>query len=138
MSGEQTEFRARRRIHWGGLAGSACLVVLAACATTAPTEQLTRAETTVQRAEETRDIDSAALSLRKAQDELEEAKTAMQEEDYIEARRKAERAEVDAELALFEAERARADKAAKELANTIDAMQQEMNRNPIPGGGGLQ
>jgi hypothetical protein len=136
---EQTEFRARRRILWGGLAGSACLVALVGCATTAPTEQMARAEATVQRAQETRDVESAALALRKAQDELNEAKTAMQEEDYVEARRKAERAEVDAELALTEAERSRADKAADELANTIDAMQQEMNRNPRgTAGGGIQ
>jgi type VI protein secretion system component VasK len=136
MSREQTEFRARRRIRTGGLAGAACLVALFGCATTAPTEQMTRAETIVQRAEEARDIESAALSLRKAQDELKAAQKAMQEEEYLEARRKAERAEVDAELALIEAERARANKAADELKSTIAAMEQEIGRMPPVGAGG--
>jgi len=138
MSREPNALRAGPRTPWAGLAGATCLVALVGCASVPiPTEQVARATTLVQRAEETRDIESAALSLRKAQDELAEAKNAMRKEAYVEARRKAERAEVDAEVALSEAERARAHRAAEERAQTINAMEQEMYRNPgmVPAGG---
>jgi hypothetical protein len=119
---------------WRRLAAASCAVAAIGCSSIpAPTEQLTRAEAAVQRAEQTRDVESAALSLRRAQDALSSAQTAMHEGDYIQAQMQAERAQVDAELALSQADSTRAKRSADDLANTIDVMRQEIRR-VAPGG----
>jgi hypothetical protein len=119
---------------WRRFAAASCAAAAVGCSSVPePREQLARAETAVQRAEQTRDVESAALSLRRAQDALSSAQTAMHEGDYEQALMQAERAEVDAELALSQADSTRAKRSAEDLANTVDVMRQELRRI-APGG----
>ncbi|HZO22626.1 MAG TPA: DUF4398 domain-containing protein, partial [Steroidobacteraceae bacterium] len=75
-------------------------VLAAACATQPqPTEELTRARAVVQQADKTSAQRYAAADLQRAHDELGDADRANGEHKYDEARRYAESAEVDADLA---------------------------------------
>ncbi len=89
---------------WGGwiLTG---LTFLYACSTAnPPTDALAQAEFDVRAAHDARAEELAPLNLRSATEKLDRAKEAMANKRYDDARRLAEDAQVDAELAQAQAE----------------------------------
>ena len=93
-----------------------------------PNEQLAQAEQAVALAAQSNATEFAALELRTAQDKLEQAKQAMQEEDYLKARRLAEAAQVDARLAESKAQSQSTVHAARELNESIETLRRETER----------
>ncbi len=87
-----------------------------------PSENLRRAETAIQSAQNTEARTYAPLDLRLAEDKLAEAQAAMGREDYDEARRLADKALVNAQLAEKKADSEKAKRAAQEMRDTIEAL----------------
>lgn len=102
------------------------IVGLSACSSTPPPRpQLVQAEHAVDQALTDEASEFAALEVRKARDKLHMAQAAMQKENYVEATRLADEALVDAELARTRAEATKAQRAADELAMTIERLRHE-------------
>lgn len=105
------------------------LLALSACASVPPpTEQLAIARTTVSQAQAATATQHAPVELRAAQSKLDRAQAAMQREQYLEAKRLAEQAEVDAKFAWAKAETAKAQMAVAELEEGIRVLHQELQR----------
>jgi hypothetical protein len=123
----------RRALAWAATAaGLLSMVFLAGGCTTAkpPTDILTRAEVQLRTAAEARADELAPMDLQRAREKLESSKKAMAAGRYEEARRFAEAAEVEAELAEAKADAEITWQAADRLRRTIDALRQEMERSP--------
>jgi hypothetical protein len=83
----------------------AAALALAGCATPVrPGQEIAKAEQAVHNAEASEAPTRAPLALAAARDKLERARRALEEEDYRRARRLAEEAVADAELAEMRAE----------------------------------
>ena len=78
-----------------------------------PTETLAKAESSIRSAREARADEVAATDFRSAREKLERAKRALADQKYDQARRLAESAQVDAELAEAKAEAAVVTRAAQ-------------------------
>jgi hypothetical protein len=89
-----------------------------------PSENLSRAESAIKSAQTTEAPRYAPLDLRIAEDKLAEAKAAVGREDYDGARRLADEALVNAQLAEKKADSARAKLAAQEMRDAIEALRQ--------------
>lgn len=108
-----------------------CLwLVLAAC-TTAPVPdiQLAKAETRIQQANAVEAEQYAPVELRSARQHFNEAKSAINRGDNIEARRLLEKAEVDAELAAAMSNLAQSQQAASEVDKSLDLLRDELNNS---------
>jgi hypothetical protein len=70
----------------------------------------------------------APAELRMASDKLVQAQTAMREEKYDEARRYAEQALVDAQVAESKARTAEAQQMARQMRDNIDSLRREAER----------
>lgn len=104
-------------------------LVLAGCASIPPPhDQMGRTESALGSADEAGAREYAPLELRDAQKKYENAKVAMDQEDYLGARRLAEEAEVDATLAEVTARSAKARKSAEEIRESIRLLREEINR----------
>jgi hypothetical protein len=101
------------------------LFALSACASNPPRAAVGRAGAALDAAEKAGAATDAPLALRKSRDQLKEAEEAMREERYPAARRAAEAAEVEAQLALAEATRARAQRELDEISRTVRALEEE-------------
>lgn len=112
---------------WSGAAVAAVVVAgLTACASTSPPrEELAAADLAVRDADEAEAGTHAPAPLRRARDKLEEARAAMQAEDYVRARRLAEQALVDAQLAQAQARSAIAQNQVSEMRESIDDLRRE-------------
>jgi len=120
--------RPRRPLSiWPGAAvAAAVLTGLAACGTTPPPrEELAAADLAVREADEAEAGTHAPAALRRARDKLEEARAAMQAEDHVRARRLAEQALVDAQLAQAEARSAIAQNQVSEMRESIEDLRRE-------------
>jgi hypothetical protein len=102
----------------------------AGCATESPipTEQLTRARTLVEQADKTNAQQYAPADLQRAHDELSSADKAVSDRRYNDARRYAEEAQVDADLASARGSSGEAQHAAQEVRRSIDSLKQESDR----------
>ncbi len=102
---------------------------LGACSSVSPPQGvLSQAELAVSEAGSSRAPQLAPTELNQARTRLDAAKRAMEAERYLEARRQAEKALVDAQFAEAKSE-AEADKrVVQELQKSIDALQQEAER----------
>jgi Domain of unknown function (DUF4398) len=114
-------------------------ILAAGCATEPqPNEELTRAQALVEHADKTDAQRYAAADLQRAHDELSNAQKANGERHYDEARRYAESAEVDADVATARAAASSAQQAAREVVQSNETLRQESNRNltnpPPPAG----
>ncbi len=109
---------------------AAFAVVASGCATQGPkpTEQLTRARTVVEQADKAGAQRYAAADLQRAHDQLANADKANSNGKYDEARRYAEAAEVDADVATARASDGEAQRAALELRKSNDSLQSETER----------
>lgn len=108
------------------------LAALGGCASTpAPTEQLAVAEAAVQRANTTSTSENSAVELKVATNKLAGARQAMASKDYELARRLAEQAEVDAEVAELRSQALRSRQAAQEAQAASRALSEEINRKSV-------
>ena len=90
-----------------------------------PTTELAQATLAVQEADKSKAPQYAPAELHTARQELESAQQALREKDYTKARRLAERALVDAQLAAAKAETEQARQAATALQRSIESLRQE-------------
>ena len=103
---------------------------LACESTPPPRDALAEAEAAVSRARANGADQYAPLALRKAEDKLDQARAAARDDDqYGTARRLAEQAKVDADLALVESERAKTQEDVDELARTVRALEEEIDHD---------
>ena len=109
------------------------------CATQGPqpTQEVTRASTLIEQADRAGAQRYAAADLQRAHDELNNANKANAEKKYDEARRYAESAAADADVATARAAAGEAQHAAQEVAQSNETLRQESARgtptgNPNP------
>jgi len=120
-----------RHLGYPGLAAAA--LVLAACATLpAPTEQLAASRTAIQSAEVAGADQSATVELSQARDKLAAAQTAVNAGDNDRARRLADQALVDAQLAQAKASTTRARESVVQAEAALRALRDEANRPAAP------
>jgi hypothetical protein len=105
------------------------------CATQGPppSEQLTRARTLIEQADKSDAQRYAAADLQHARDELGNAEKSNSERKYDEARRYAEAAAVDADVATARASAGAAQSAAHEVVQGNDTLRRESDRSVNPG-----
>jgi hypothetical protein len=120
------------------LSTTGALVCLGAagCATEGakPTDELTKAHTVVEQADKGGNAQRyAAADLQRAHDELSDADRLDGQRKYDEARYFAQRAEVDADVAVARGNSAEAQKAAADVTNANSTLQQETERNSAAG-----
>ncbi len=109
---------------------AAAMLALAACASTPPpTDQLTRAEAAIKRAEEARVADYASPELTSAREKLTAARDAVTREDMTLAARLADQARIDAEVATAKAQAAKAEANIAEMQKSNSVIKQEAERN---------
>ena len=113
-----------------GLGAIGCAAVLVAgCASIPPpTEQMAVSKSAIANAVSAGGSEYASVEMRAAQDKMDRANRAMDKEDYENARRLAEEAQVDARLAEKKAQSAKAQKAASVTQDDIRVLREEMNR----------
>lgn len=93
-----------------------------------PTAELQAAEQAIASAERARVADYASVELSKAREKLAAARNAVQEEEMVQARRLAQQARVDPELACARAEVAKARVVNEQMQKGTDTLKQEMQR----------
>jgi Domain of unknown function (DUF4398) len=119
----------------GALGALVCLSA-AGCAAEGvkPTDELTKAHTVVEQADKGGNAQRyAAADLQRAHDELSDADRLDGQRKYDEARYFAQRAEVDADVAVARGNSAEAQKAAADVTQGNNALQQETQRNDASG-----
>jgi hypothetical protein len=101
------------------------------CATEgpAPTQQLITARALVEQADKANAQRYAPADLQRAHDELSSAEKAVNDHKYDDARRYAEDAQVDADLASARASSGEAQRAAQEVNRSIDSLREESERH---------
>jgi multidrug resistance efflux pump len=106
------------------------MVVLAGCAIQAPApeEQVSLAAQSIAQAESSGAVEFAPVEIKSARDKLSQAKLAMNRDENLKAKRLADEAMVDANLAEAKARSAKSQKVVEELKESIRVLQQEMNR----------
>lgn len=112
---------------FGGAVLALALIGLAGCSSTPPPRpEVAQAERAVDYALTTEGTaEHASLETQKAREKLELARAALHEERYADAKRLADEALVDAELARAKAEAATMARNADELARTIERLREE-------------
>jgi hypothetical protein len=105
-------------------------LLLCGCASpgVAPVEKISTVEKAIQEARDSNATVSAPLELRRAEDKLTEAKAAMKEEEFEKARRLADEALIDANLAEATARSEKAKKTTKAMSDDIDILRREIER----------
>ena len=106
------------------------VMVIASCASVPPpVEQMAVTRTTVERVSSAPSaVDSAPVELSQARDKLARAERAMNDKDYVTARRLSAEAEADARVAESRASAMRGERALKEIRDSIRSLQDEINR----------
>lgn len=111
----------------------ATAMFMTACASTptipAPTEQMAVSRATVNAASSAGASEFAPVQLKSAMDKMDTAERAMGAKNYDLARKMAEQAQVDAQLATAAARAAKEQKAADALQESDRVLQQELNRS---------
>jgi len=111
--------------------GAIVCMAAAGCASEGPkpTAELTKAQTIVEQADKGGTAQRyAAADLQRAHDELSDADRMSAQGKYDEARRFAQRAEVDADVAVARGNSAEQKKAAEDVMKANDALRQETSR----------
>ncbi len=116
------------------LAATASALLLAGCASKGapPVAQLATARASITQAESAGALQLAPVEILAARDKMGRAEAAVREEQYAEARRLAEQAEADAELAERKSRAARSAAAVEELARGNAALEKELARKSRP------
>jgi hypothetical protein len=106
------------------------IMLIAGCASTpAPTEQMATSKAAIINASSAGGEEYAPLQLQSAKDKMDAAEQAMKAENYVLARRLAEEAQADADLAVAMSRSDKAAKAAKAVQQDSHALRQEIDRN---------
>jgi hypothetical protein len=115
------------RIGWMPAVVIACL---GGCATqgSQPTDEMTRAKALIEQADKAGAQRYAAADLQRAHDELSNAERSIGEKKYYEARRYAESAEADADVATARASAGEAQRSAHEVMQGNETLRQESDR----------
>jgi multidrug efflux pump subunit AcrA (membrane-fusion protein) len=101
-------------------------LAVSGCAGTPPhVDDISTAEMALNRALEAEAEEHSPLALRVAREKLDRAKQAMNDTEYEQARRLAEQAQVEAQLAEAQARSQVARQQAQEVQTTIDTLRQE-------------
>jgi hypothetical protein len=95
----------------------------------APVENITSAEMAIMAAQESNASVHAPLELRVAADKLNQAKAAMEQEEFDKAQRLADEAAVDAQLAEARSRSEKAKKVAQEMRDNIETLRHEIERS---------
>jgi hypothetical protein len=105
-------------------------VLAGGCATeqSKPTEELTKARSVIQQADKGDAQRYAAADLQRAHDELSSAERAADNRKYDDARRFAESAEADADLATARGNSGAAEHAVQEIKQSMETLKQESER----------
>ena len=111
-----------------GAIGCAAVLVAGCASIPPPTEQMAVSKSAIANAVSAGGSEYASVEMRAAQDKMDRANRAMDKEDYENARRLAEEAQVDARLAEKKAQSAKAQKAASVTQDDIRVLREEMNR----------
>jgi hypothetical protein len=121
-------FEAGRRTAVVGLAA----LGLAACGSDVPppNAQIGASAAAVSGAERSGALEYAPVELQTAREKLAKAQDALRDERNEEARRWAEQAQVDAELADVRAQGAAADRAVQAVRRDLDALRNELGSQP--------
>jgi len=118
---------------WLGLSLTCGVLGVTGCSAARPPEApVAQAELAVRQAAESKAPTYAPTEFRIAEEKYQGAQRAMSAEEYDLARRLAEQAVVDAQLAQARAEAAAAQKNSEEFRSTIKALQSEANRPTTP------
>lgn len=115
---------------WLMAGASMVALALAGCASTPPpVEQMAVSRSTIERvATSPEAVSTAPVELGMARDKLQRAEKAMADKEYVQARRLAAEAEVDARVAESRASAARGERALAEVRASIRALQDELDR----------
>ena len=116
--------------------GALLCVVAVGCASEGvkPSAELTKAHTVLEQADKGGNAQRyAAADLQRAHDELSDADRYDAQKKYDEARYFAQRAEVDADVAVARGNSGEAQKAAADVAQSNNTLQQETQRNDANG-----
>lgn len=107
--------------------------LLTACSSAPPpVEQMAVTRTTVERVSSVPNaVDAAPVALSQAREKLARAERAMNEKDYVTARRLGAEAEADARVAESRASAMRGERALKEIRDSIRSLQDEINRRAL-------
>jgi hypothetical protein len=105
-------------------------VVTAGCASkgVAPVESMTSAELVIKEAKDNNATINAPLELKFAEDKLAAAKAAVEKEEFLQAKRFADEALMDAKLAEAKSLSVKAKKQAQEMRETIETLRHEIDR----------
>jgi len=124
-----TEIRSSRTVAASAVAAAITVLIVSGCASTGdmPREQMAVARAAVDRSAGPAGAD-APVEVAEARSKLERATAAAARKDYDAARRLAEQAEVDANLAEAKSHSVRADRALKEVREGIRQLREEMSR----------
>lgn len=106
---------------------------LTGCGTKAqpPDAQIALATSAISQAESVGAYESSPVELKAARDKLVQAKQALQREENLTARRLAEQAMADANLAQAKARTAKSRKAVEEIQASIRTLQEEVDRKSV-------
>src|ERR1044071_7009813 len=105
------------------------LLAAAGCSTARrPTAQMAKADLAIHDADKSDAPALAPLELRRARDKYEQAKRALDDDRYDRARRLAEQALVDAELAQAKADAEKAQRSTRQTRDSIDTLRREADR----------
>ncbi len=119
--------RMMTRVSLAGIAG-VTMLMLGCASMPPPTEQMAVSKATVSRAASVGGNEFAPVELRSATEKMNAAEQAMEQEEYLKARRLAEEAQVDAKLAETRAALAKAQLAVKNAEESNRVLRQELDR----------
>jgi non-homologous end joining protein Ku len=113
---------------WMGVALICGGLVICGCAGKPPLEKLSQADLAVQQADKSTASQYAPLELQIAREQLDSAKRAMDTKKYEDARRLADQALVNAQLAEAKAAAEKTRQTAAELRKSIETLRSELAR----------
>lgn len=109
-----------------------CTVMLSACSgVTPPIDAISTADMAINRALDAKAGQLAPLDLRLAREKLDIAKTSMNKEEYLRARRLAEAARVDARVAEARAKAQTAGDSNQEVKKTLDSLHHDVEQRAL-------
>lgn len=122
------------RLSWP--AGMAIVALTASCASgpERPHQALARAEASIEQAEQSGAREYGAVELSAAREKLNKARAAANEGEHIVARRYAEQAALDAELAAAMTRSRKAELSVEQLNRSIETLREEIARSQARSG----
>lgn len=119
----------RRLLSLSLLTGACAISLLAGCASKpVPREQLAVGKSSIESAQTAGADELAPVELTRARDKLAQAQAALQDKKYALARRLAEEADADAQVARAKANAERSQKAADEVTASLQTLRQQLDQ----------